>query len=181
MSEKATICGLNVIFWFPQKNLVLTFECQPLDCLPFVCHPCLFSCDSVGGYLSPRPCPCFSSPSALPNFNQVHAFRRSALEGSLPPNCATFPGNQQALLPSSNRARGSADSVCLRFQCYVQYSQIRPHTRPPTHTTPLHVTRFHSHLPPDHTTALHSHLCYGYKLPAPGCLWASPQSTLRME
>jgi len=62
-------------------------------------------------------------------------------------------------------ARGSADSVCLRARFYLHHAPTRPHTRPHTHTTPLHTTTLHSLVPPDHTSAPHSHLCFGCKMP----------------
>ena len=85
-----------------------------------------------------RTCSLPCSPSALPNLHHLPSPRKSALEGSFPTNCATFPGHRQALQPSSNRARCGADSGCLCVRCYQQHALTRPYNRPPTHTTPLH-------------------------------------------
>ena len=65
-------------------------------------------------------------------------------------------------------ARGSADSFALRANHYLHHGPPRPHTRPRTHTTPLHTTTLHSHLLPAHTAAPRSHLCFGCKQPAWG-------------
>ena len=98
-----------------------------------------------------RTCSLPCSPSALPNFHHLPSPRKSALEGSFPTNCATFPGHRQALRPSSNQARSGADSVCLRVRCYQQHALTRPYTQPPTHTTPLHAKTLNSnHTPEPH-------------------------------
>jgi len=62
-------------------------------------------------------------------------------------------------------SHGGANSVCLLLRRYLNHAPTRPHTRPHTHTTPLHATTLHSHLPPDHTPAPLSHFYFGYKLP----------------
>ena len=62
------------------------------------------------------------------------------MEDLSPTNCAIFPGHLLVLRPSYKRARGSADSVCIRARRYLYHVLTRPYTRPPTHTIPLHVT-----------------------------------------
>jgi len=59
-------------------------------------------------------------------------------------------------------------TVCLRARPCLHHASTRPYTRPPTHTTPLHVTTLHSHLPSAHTTlfiaisVLYSHLPHNH-------------------
>jgi len=65
--------------------------------------------------------------------------------------------------PHLRLACGCADSVCLCGRRYLHHALTRPHTRAPTHTTPMHATKLQSHLPPDHTPAPHSNLYFGYK------------------
>jgi len=60
-------------------------------------------------------------------------------------------------------ARGGNGSVCLRGRRYLHNAPTSPHTRTPTHPTPLNATTLHSHLLLNHTPAPHSHLCLGYK------------------
>jgi len=51
----------------------------------------------------PRSCSCPSSPSDLLNLHHLPSSRRSALEGSLPPNYATFPAHLQAPLSKGTK------------------------------------------------------------------------------
>ena len=101
------------------------------------------------------------SPTTLgPNIPHV-LFPRS-LGGNSPPRPWACGGENLPL------ACGSADSFALRANHYLHHGPPRPHTRPRTHTTPLHTTTLHSHLLPAHTAAPRSHLCFGCKQPAWG-------------
>jgi len=82
-------------------------------------------------------------------------------------SCAIFQTTRPATCwPHLRLARVGTDSVCLCACLYLLHTQTRPHTRPPSHTTPLHTKTLHSHLPL-RTPTPHSHLYFGYKLPAP--------------